>query len=231
MELGRHHIAKHTTREKTMTQTNTLERDAVRDTAVASNLAPAAWPVRPPPVIESDEEALRIARNLAEEFAQGSLQRDRDRILPWKEVEAYSGSGLWGITVPKAYGGAGVSSWTLSQIIAQVSAADGSLGHIPQNHFYSLEVLRIGGTEEQKRFFYDRVLQGERLGNALAEIGHKDYKRRTTLFRDSGQWYVTGKKFYCTGALFAHWIPTLVATEESMAKHCNWCLSRVQPQA
>jgi SfnB family sulfur acquisition oxidoreductase len=58
------------------------------------------------------------------------------------------------------------------------------------------------------------VLAGERFGNALAEIGHKDFRRRTRLTRAPGDWHVDGQKFYCTGALYAHWIPTLVVAEE-----------------
>lgn len=56
-------------------------------------------------IIESDEEALEIARNLAEQFKVGAVQRDAERILPFEEIEAYSQSGLWAITVPKEYGG------------------------------------------------------------------------------------------------------------------------------
>ncbi len=103
---------------------------------------------------------------------------------------------------------------TVAQVTALISAADGSLGQIPQNHYYALEVLRNGGTEAQKRFFYERVLAGERFGNALAEIGARDYNRRTRLVRDPAGWYVEGRKFYCTGSLFAHRIPTMVAAEE-----------------
>jgi alkylation response protein AidB-like acyl-CoA dehydrogenase len=43
--------------------------------------------------------------------------------------------------VPKAFGGAGVSNTTLANVIAVIAAADSSLGQIPQNHFYALEVL------------------------------------------------------------------------------------------
>jgi len=176
----------------------------------------AGQPASPVPVIADDAQALAIARELAGEFAAGAQERDRDRILPWREVERFSGSGLWGITVPREYGGAGVSSRTLAQVIAIVSAADGSLGHIPQNHFYSLEVLRVGGTPAQQAFFYERALRGERFGNALAEIGRNDYRRTTRLERDGGNgWFVQGRKFYCTGALFAHWIPTVAAGEDA----------------
>ena len=180
-----------------------------------ANIAtPARPPAAIPHLIRTDAEAIEVARQLAAEFAVQSSYRDSDRLLPWDELDRFVQSGLWGITVPKEFGGAGVSNVTLARVIAIIGAADGSLSQIPQNHFYSLEVLRVGASEAQKRFFYGRVLAGERTGNALAEIGHKDFRRRTRLVRDPAGWYVDGKKFYCTGAIYAHWIPTLVSAEE-----------------
>ncbi|WFF82424.1 SfnB family sulfur acquisition oxidoreductase [Delftia tsuruhatensis] len=196
-----------------MTQTSTQELQALASTP-GSQPAPAAPAARPAHIIGSEAEALEAARSFAALIAPGALARDRDRLLPWQEVEQFSRSGLWGITIPREYGGAGVSTATLTRAIALIAAADGNFGHIPQNHYYSLEVLRVGGSPAQKAFFYDRVLRGERLGNALAEIGHRDFQRRTRLLRDSGGWFVQGRKFYCTGALFAHWIPTLVSAQE-----------------
>ena len=175
---------------------------------------PAPPPSRIPHLIKSDAEALDVARDLAAEFAANSSHRDSERLLPWDELDRFVESGLWGMTVPRQYGGAGVSNVTLARVIAIIGAADGSLSQIPQNHFYSLEVLRVGASDDQKRLFYDRILAGERTGNALAEIGQKDFKRRTRLVRDPAGWYVDGQKFYCTGAIYAHWIPTLVAAEE-----------------
>ena len=45
-------------------------------------------------IIQSDAEALEIAKNLAEQFKQQAIQRDAERILPFAEIEAYSQSGL-----------------------------------------------------------------------------------------------------------------------------------------
>ncbi|PLP98144.1 SfnB family sulfur acquisition oxidoreductase [Cupriavidus pauculus] len=175
---------------------------------------PAPSPAATPHAVADDAEAIAIAHRLAAQFAPGAARRDRERLLPWDELETFSASGLWGITVPREHGGAGVSSVTLAEVIAIIAAADGSLGQIPQNHFYALEVLRVGGTPAQQAFFHQRALAGERFGNALAEIGHKDFKRRTRLTRDGDGFRVDGQKFYCTGALYAHWIPTLVVTQE-----------------
>lgn len=165
-------------------------------------------------IIQTEAEALDAAAQFAQTIAAHALERDRDRILPYREVQQFSQSGLWGITVPKEYGGAGVSTGTLTRAVQRIAAADGNFGHIPQNHYYALEALRVGGTEAQKQFFYGEVLQGKRLGNALAEIGHKDFERRTQLRKEPGGWFVQGRKFYCTGSLYAHWIPTLVTAQD-----------------
>jgi SfnB family sulfur acquisition oxidoreductase len=206
-----------------MTQTSTQELQALSSTA--GNLRaplrapqPAPQPGQPARILDGEDQVLAAARDFAARIAPGALERDRDRLLPWHEVEQFSQSGLWGITIPREYGGAGVSTGVLTRAIALIAAADGNFGHIPQNHFYSLEVLRVGGSPAQKRFFYERVLRGERLGNALAEIGQRDFRRRTELLREPGGWHVQGRKFYCTGALFAHWIPTLVSAQEAQGE-------------
>ncbi|MEK1840286.1 MAG: acyl-CoA dehydrogenase family protein, partial [Pseudomonas sp.] len=136
-------------------------------------------------VITSDEQALIVASDLADDFKRDSALRDRERRLPYPELEVFSRSGLWGISVPKEYGGAGVSNVTLAKVIALIAQADGSLGQIPQNHFYALEVLRVNGTDEQKKRLYAEVLAGQRFGNALAELGTKTaHDRVTSLTRD-----------------------------------------------
>lgn len=162
-------------------------------------------------IIRSDAEALAIARQLSQEFKQLATERDQQRRLPFEEIQKFSQSGLWAITVPKQYGGAEVSSWTVAQIVALFSGVDGSIGQIPQNHFYALEVLRNTGTEQQKQQLYREVLQGARFGNALAEFKTRNATQKHSQIQAiEGGYIIQGEKFYCTGSLFAHRIPTLV---------------------
>jgi len=166
-------------------------------------------------LIRSDAEALDVAETLAQVLSPGSAERDRERRLPHSELDLLSHAGLWAISVPKAFGGAGVSSVTLAKVIARIAQADGSLGQIPQNHFYALEVLRINGSEAQQRRLYGEVLAGKRFGNALAELGTKTaLDRNTRLSRDGEHFRVNGRKFYATGALYAQRIPTLAVDDE-----------------
>ena len=174
-------------------------------------------PLRSPPArrIRDDAEALAVAEEISAKLAEGAAARDRDRILPYEEMDLVSDAGLLAITVPKAYGGAGVGSGTVARVIAALSRADGSIGQIPQNHFFMLEGLRLQGTEEQKRFFYGRVIAGERLGNALSEMGTKTaHDLATRLTKDGRVYRLNGRKFYSTGVLFAHWV-AVVANDEN----------------
>ena len=158
-------------------------------------------------VIGSDAEAIEAAKVLAEEFAAGAANRDRERILPAAELDRFSESGLWGVTVPKAYGGAGVSFATLAEVIKLISAADPSIGQIPQNHLAALDAIRVTASEEQKALWFGRVLKGYRLGNAFSEANSRHVGAfETTLTPDGDGYVVKGEKFYATGALFAHFI-------------------------
>ncbi|MBO9551783.1 SfnB family sulfur acquisition oxidoreductase [Pseudomonas sp.] len=166
-------------------------------------------------VITSDSQALAAAEHIAQQLKRDSALRDRERRLPHAELELFTRSGLWAISVPKTFGGAGVSNVTLAQVIARIAQADGSLGQIPQNHFYALEVLRVNGSPEQQRRLYGEVLAGRRFGNALAELGTKTAHDRTTrLTRDGAGYRINGRKFYATGALYAQRIPTSVIDDQ-----------------
>ncbi|KGV21900.1 SfnB family sulfur acquisition oxidoreductase [Burkholderia pseudomallei] len=161
-------------------------------------------------LIASDAEAIDAARALAARLAEGAAERDRERRLPYEEIDWFSQSGLWAITVPKAYGGAGVSHVTLTEVVKIVAAADPSLGQLPQNHFGLVDVIALTGTDEQKRLFFGEILKGKRFGNGFSEKGTKNVlDLKTKVIRDGDGYRVDGTKFYSTGALFAHYVPVL----------------------
>ncbi|MFT3671188.1 SfnB family sulfur acquisition oxidoreductase [Aestuariivirga sp.] len=179
----------------------------VLDSPVQSKLAPEINPNPNAHVITSDAEAIEIAHRLAEKFRAGAAERDRERRLPVAELEEFSESGLWGITVPKEYGGAGVSYATVAEVIKIISAADPNLGQLPQNHLAGLDAIRVSASEDQRKLWFGRVLKGYRLGNAFSEAKSKHVGAfETRLTKGKGGYRVNGQKFYATGALFAHFI-------------------------
>jgi SfnB family sulfur acquisition oxidoreductase len=169
-------------------------------------------------VIASDEEALRVARELAGTLAVEASARDRERRRPVAELELLSARGLLAITVPRPYGGADVSAETLARVFQILAAADPAVAQLPQSHFVFIQAIREDGSDEQKAFFYSEVLSGARLGNAQAERGSTSaLDLKTRLRRDParpGDFRLDGTKHYTTGALFAHWLPVAAIDDE-----------------
>lgn len=175
-------------------------------------------PSEPAHIIKSDAEAIAVAKTLAAEIAPGAAIRDRDRIWPVKELDAFSQSGLWSINVPKAFGGPEVSYATLAKVIEIVSAADSSIGQIAQNHLGVVAAIRTVSDEAQQKLLFAEVLRGTRFGNAFSEFGSKRAADFETKFTDAGDHVVVnGQKFYSSGALLAHLVPIVALDEEGRA--------------
>lgn len=170
-------------------------------------------------LIRSDEEAIAIAHDIAAFLHAGASERDRSGVVPPEVVDTFSNSGLWGITVPRRWGGAEVSAATLAAVIAIISTADPALGQIPQNHYCLLEDIRLQGDDAQQRFFFALALTGHRFANALSETGGKTVQDlQTRLTRTPQGLRISGRKGYCTGSRYAHWIGVLALDDEGRSQ-------------
>jgi SfnB family sulfur acquisition oxidoreductase len=195
-----------------MTISNIKTKDAAQGVPAVSR------PNEPAHIIKSDAEAIEIAKKLAAEIAPGAALRDRDRIWPVKELDAFSQSGLWSINVPKAFGGPEVSYATLAKVIEIVSAADSSIGQIAQNHLGVVAAIRTVSSEAQQKLLFAEVLKGTRFGNAFSEFGSKRAADFETKFVDAGDHViVNGQKFYSSGALLAHLVPIVALDDQGRA--------------
>ncbi|MFT4264471.1 MAG: SfnB family sulfur acquisition oxidoreductase [Nocardioides sp.] len=169
------------------------------------------------------EEALAEASRLAASFAEGAAVRDRERILPFDQLDQLAASGLLAVTVPREFGGAGLPFSVVAEVIRRISVADPNIGQIPHSHFVYVNQLRLQGSRAQQRLLFDQVRAGRSFGNAQSEVGTKhvrDY--RTTLTEVGDHWHLNGTKFYCTGAIFADWIPVLTHLGVDGPMHVAW---------
>ncbi len=178
--------------------------------------------------IHDDAHAIETAQRLAAEIVREASTRDRERRLPLAELDLFSGSGLWGITVPRAYGGAQVALTTLGEVVKIVAQADPSVGQLPKNHFHALDIVRLAGSEAQRRKFFDAALAGKRIGHAAAERNTKTaLESATRLTLQGGKLRLNGQKFYSTGALFADWIAVLAVDDDG--RYVQVFVERRQP--
>ena len=175
-------------------------------TTVHSDLdtAPLLLPAN---VLRSDAEAIQAAHELAAVARPQAGKRDQQRKLPWAEVEQFTRSGLGSISIPREYGGPGLSFSALAEVFRVISAADPALGQIPQNQVGILQLIRGAATEQQKEVLFQSVLDGGRSGNAGPERGTKNtLELKARITRQGDGYVISGQKFYSTGALFAHWV-------------------------
>ena len=179
---------------------------SLADANVQSDLdiAPLLLPAQ---VLRNDAQAIKAAHELAQVARVQAARRDRQRKLPWSEIEQFTRSGLGSIAIPREYGGPQVSFVTLAEVFAIVSAADPALGQIPQNQFGIINLVLGSATEAQKKQLFQSVLEGWRIGNAGPERGTKNtLELKARITADGDDYVINGQKFYSTGALFAHWV-------------------------
>lgn len=177
-----------------------------------------AQPATPAHVIKTDAEAIDVAQRLAADFARGASERDRNRIWPSVELDAFSQSGLWSINVPQEFGGPDVSYATLAKVVEIISEADSSIGQVSQNHLGVVAAIRTCSDKAQQTLLFGEVLKGTRFGNAFSEFGSKRAADFETRFTDHGDHViVNGRKFYSSGALLAHKVPIVALDEQGRA--------------
>jgi SfnB family sulfur acquisition oxidoreductase len=158
-------------------------------------------------LLSSGAQAISTARAFAASLADGVIERDRSGALPVSELAALDASGLLAITVPRHHHGADVPATVLAEVIRTIAAVDPAIAQVPQGHFLMVDVLAVLGTPGQQRRLFAEVLSGGRLGNGLAERGGQHAQDLKTRLHGHGSLTrLTGRKYYCTGAITSRWI-------------------------
>jgi alkylation response protein AidB-like acyl-CoA dehydrogenase len=162
----------------------------------------------------------RTIREFAEaEIQPGASERDEERRFPHELIPKMARLGLFGITIPPEYGGAGLDTLGTAIIIEEVARVDGATALIVASH-NSLCASHIFafGNEEQKRKYLVPLARGEKLGAwALTEPGSGSdasaIKTRAKLAGD--QWIINGEKLFTTQGSTAGTYVIMVSTDPS----------------
>ncbi len=163
----------------------------------------------PDPLERRDaDEAHTVRRLIASAHAMrdagliDSARFDAEETIPDATIRAMAEAGLLGITVPREYGGLGLSSTGYARVFGEVAAMDASLGVVIGVHAgLGCKPLVLFGTDEQKARYLPALARGETLAAyALTEpeTGSDAQHIVTRAEPDgAGGWRITGRK---------HWI-------------------------
>ncbi|MBA3889647.1 MAG: acyl-CoA dehydrogenase family protein, partial [Gemmatimonadaceae bacterium] len=144
---------------------------------------------------------------------------DEDEHVPDEVLRAMGEAGLLGLTVPKEYGGLGLSNSGYARVFGAVATADASLGVIVGVHCgLGSKAIVLYGNEEQKQRYLPPLARGEMFAAyALTEpgIGSDAQNVETTAVRsaDGTHWVLNGRKIWIGLGHRAGVIATFAQTE------------------
>ncbi|MCG2842434.1 acyl-CoA dehydrogenase family protein [Sandaracinobacter sp. RS1-74] len=151
------------------------------------------------------EELAARFRPVFQRIADGAVEREIERKLPYGEAKALREAGFGAIRIPVAEGGSGATLPQLFRLLVELGEADSNLVQIFRAHFAFVEIrLNSDDTAARERWF-PRIVAGQTVGAAMAE---RTTATETTLDlrRDGDRWLLDGEKYYCTGTLYADWV-------------------------
>lgn len=158
-----------------------------------------------------------VRRFVRDECMPAEAAVDRDDHIPEPLVERMRALGLFGHSIPEAYGGAGLTSEELSLVNIEVSqCATAFRARFGGNTGIASESLVVDGTEEQRRQYLPRLASGQLTGCfALTEpeAGSDATAQKTVAVRDGGDYLITGRKCFITNAPLANLFTVFARTD------------------
>ena len=138
----------------------------------------------------------------AREIRPHAREWDRQGKFPLELVPLLAELGLWGMTVPAAYGGAGLDMMSIALAIEALASGDGgiALAVASHNSLCTGHIVQFA-SEEQKQRYLPQLASGQALGAwCLTEpgAGSDAGAIQTRAVRRGDTWYITGTKVFVT---------------------------------
>ncbi len=143
-----------------------------------------------------------------------------DDRIPQAVVDEMKALGLFGLTIPEAYGGLGLNMQeeaAVARVFGRTSPAFRSA--FGTNVGIGSQSLVIDGTEDQKQFYLPKMATGEIVGSfclSEPEAGSDAASVRTTAVKDGNDYLINGTKRYITNAPWADLFTVFARTDASV---------------
>jgi (2S)-methylsuccinyl-CoA dehydrogenase len=161
------------------------------------------------------EQFYRFAQDKVAPFAhQWHL---RDELIPLDIIEQMGALGVFGLTVPERYGGAGLSKTAMCVVSEELSRAYIGVGSLGTRSEIAAELILSGGIREQCDHWLPLIASGRKLPTAVftePNVGSDLGSLRTRAVRDGASYRIYGAKTWITHAARAD-VMTLLARTDS----------------
>lgn len=170
--------------------------------------------------LTEDQELVReqVRRFAEERIAPGERERDREHRFPTDVLAEMAELGLLGMTVPEAFGGAGVDPLTYVLAVEEVSRMSAAVGVTMSvtNSVCAWPIVHFGSEELKRRVLPELASGGALGGFGLTEpaSGSDAGGLQTRAERSADGWVLNGEKAWITNAQFARYFVVVARTGE-----------------
>jgi alkylation response protein AidB-like acyl-CoA dehydrogenase len=152
-----------------------------------------------PPVLESYDEAMDVARALGPRLRERVPEAERLRRLPDASVADLVDSGLIGVMGPKAFGGSELGTDTLIDVSVELASHCASSGWVYMLWASHAWMLALWPAQAQEEMFSDPRLVASSVVSTAGEVQRVD-----------GGYHWTGRGFFSSGIDHAGWLTAAV---------------------
>jgi (2S)-methylsuccinyl-CoA dehydrogenase len=140
----------------------------------------------------------------------------KDELIPLSVVEELGAMGVFGLTLPEEYGGAGMGKIAMCVVSEELSRGYIGVGSLGTRSEIAAELILAGGTEAQKDYWLPRIASAEILPTAVftePNTGSDLGSLRTRGVKTGDHYTITGNKTWITHAARADMMTLLVRTD------------------
>lgn len=140
-------------------------------------------------------------RDVFDAVGAEAIVRERDRRLPYAEIELLRDAGFTKVTLPREYGGDAATQSEFFELLVELARRDSNLAQLFRSHFSFIDRTVLSPPSTQRDSRLKRVATGAIVGNASHEKSSAKVGSLSTTLSDD--LILDGTKFYSTGTLFA----------------------------
>ncbi|MBB6123351.1 acyl-CoA dehydrogenase family protein [Sphingobium subterraneum] len=146
----------------------------------------------------------------------------RNDYIPLSLIAEMSEMGVFGLTIPEAFGGLGLSKVSMCVVSEELSRGYIGVGSLGTRSEIAAELIISGGTDAQKAHFLPRISAGEIIPTAVftePDNGSDLAALRTRAVREGEAYVVTGNKTWITHGARANVMTILARTGSPDSGH------------
>ena len=154
----------------------------------------------------------------AKELARVVKECDRKGEFPMEVFRKFCEVGFNSMFLPEAYGGQGLGAMDMVLVYEEFAKVDAGFICSASTGEFGIEPILVAGTEEQKKYYMDFILQGGLGAFALTEpnAGSDAAATRTTAVRDGDDYILNGRKCFITSGPVANVYSVFATVDPSL---------------